>query len=116
MRNVGSIAQWLQRVTGVLLLLYLLLHVRTIHSLAGGPVQFDAALAMFRNPFFKLLEIGLLGVVIVHAMNGIRITLLDLGMGHGRQQRLFWILPVAIGGGLFVLGAIPLFIHSVLQK
>jgi succinate dehydrogenase / fumarate reductase cytochrome b subunit len=111
----GQTAQVLQRATGLLLLVYLFLHVRTIHELSRGPAAFDAALATFRHPLFKLLEIALLGTVILHALNGIRITLLDLGVGHRRQRRLFWIYSVGLGALLFLAGAIPLFIASVLK-
>ena len=114
--TTGEAAQLLQRITGVLLLVYLLLHVLTIHKLSEGPAAFDQALATFRNPLFKLLEIGLLGVVILHALNGVRITLLDLGIARDRQRQLFWGLAVALGAMVFLLGAIPLFLHSVVQR
>src|SRR5262245_59333988 len=109
-------AALLQRITGVLLLFYLLLHVLTIHKLSEGPAAFDAALATFKNPFFKLLEIALLGTVILHALNGVRITLIDLGIGHERQRQLFWSLSVGAACLLFLLGATPLFILAVLGK
>ncbi len=109
-------AAWrLQRLTGLLLLVYLFLHVRTVHQLSQGPAAFNEAMAFFRHPVFKLLEIGLLGVVILHALNGVRITLIDLGIGHRRQARLFWILSVGAGGLLFLAGAIPMFLFSVLK-
>jgi succinate dehydrogenase / fumarate reductase cytochrome b subunit len=111
----GMTAQVVQRVTGLLLLAYLFLHVRTIHELSKGPVAFNAAIATFRNPFFKLLEIALLGTVILHALNGIRITLIDLGFGHAQQRRLFWVYAVGLGALLFIAGAIPLFLNAVLK-
>jgi succinate dehydrogenase / fumarate reductase cytochrome b subunit len=107
-------AHVLQRVTGVLLLVYLFLHVRTIHELSRGPSAFDAALLTFRHPLFKLLEIALLGTVILHALNGVRITLLDLGLAHS-ERRLFWILAIGLGALVFLTGAIPLFLHAVLK-
>ena len=106
----------LQRISGVLLLIYLFLHVRTIHELSRGPAAFDAALATFRHPVFKLLEIALLGTVILHALNGVRITLLDLGLW--RQPRAPPVLDptaVGLGGLLFLAGAIPLLLHAVLH-
>ena len=112
----GQTAHLLQRVTGLLLLIYLFLHVHTIHELSRGPEAFDAALATFHNPFFKLLEIALFGTVILHALNGIRITLLDLGVGHSRQRRLFWIYSVGLGAVIFLVGAIPLFLAAVLKS
>lgn len=113
----GMMAWVVQRVTGLLLLFYLLLHVHTISKLSQGPAAFDEALVTFRSPVFKLLEIGLLGTVVLHALNGIRITLLDLGIGAGvdSQRRLFWFLTVAVGLLVFLAGAIPMFLFAVLQ-
>jgi len=115
MKSTSMAAHVLQRITGVLLLVYLFLHVRTIHELSRGAAAFDAALLTFRHPVFKLLEIALLGTVILHALNGVRITLLDLGLWQGRERRLFWALAVGLGGLLFLAGAIPLLLHAVLK-
>lgn len=108
------VAHAVQRVTGIGLLLYLLLHVRTIHKLSEGQQAFDEALAFFRNPFFKLAEIALLGTVILHALNGIRLTLIDLSVGHDKQ-RVYWGWSLGVGLLLFLLGAIPLFLFSVMK-
>ncbi len=112
----GTLAQTVQRITGVLLLAYLFLHVRTVYALSEGPEAFDHAVAAFRSPFFKLLEIALLGVVILHALNGVRITLIDVGISPTRRSRLFWIGTVGAGAIIFLAGAIPLFISSVLER
>jgi succinate dehydrogenase / fumarate reductase, cytochrome b subunit len=112
----GTVAQAIQRATGILLLVYLFLHVRTVYALRDGPEAFDHAVATFRGPVFKLLEIALLGVVILHALNGIRITLIDLGVGQTRQRQLFWIGSIGVGALIFLIGAIPLFLSSVLGR
>jgi succinate dehydrogenase / fumarate reductase cytochrome b subunit len=109
-------AHLVQRATGLLLLIYLFLHVHTIRELKGGPDAFNTALATFRSPFFKLLEIALLGTVILHALNGVRITLMDLGIGHAHERRLFWGFSVGIGALIFLAGAIPMFLNSVLKN
>src|SRR5215471_4786873 len=105
----GMTAHIVQLATGVLLLLYLFLHVHTIHELRNGPAAFNAALSTFRSPLFKLLEIALLGTVILHALNGVRITLIDLGIGHAHERRLFWGFAVGAGALIFLAGAIPMF-------
>ncbi len=111
----GMVAHFVQRITGLLLLVYLFLHVRTIYALREGPEAFDRAVGTFRSPLFKLLEIALLGVVILHALNGLRITLIDLGAKHSSQRRLFaWSLGA--GALIFLAGAIPLFFSSVLRR
>lgn len=111
----GMAAHVVQRVSGIALLVYLFLHVHTIHELSAGPAAFDAALARFKSPVFRLAEIALFGTVILHALNGVRITLLDLGIGHARQGRLFWAYSVGLGALIFLAGAIPLFLSGVLK-
>jgi len=107
----GMAAHVLQRATGILLLAYFLLHVHTIHELRNGPAAFNASLATFRSPFFKLGEIALFGTVILHALNGVRITMLDLGVSNARQRVLFWGLAAGAGAVVFIAGAIPLLVH-----
>jgi len=111
----GMLAWLVQRITGLLLLVYLFLHVRTIHTLSEGPEAFDQAMGFFRRPFFKLLEIALLATVVLHALNGVRVSLIDLGIAHGRQRQLFWILVVGFGSIVFLAGAIPIFLNSILK-
>jgi len=109
----GQTAQVLQRITGILLLVYLFLHVRTIHELSRGPEALDAALLTFRHPLFKFLELGLFATIILHALNGVRITLIDLGIGHQRHRRLFWVYSIGVGAIIFLAGAIPLILAAV---
>jgi succinate dehydrogenase / fumarate reductase cytochrome b subunit len=109
------VAYFIQRATGLALLFYLFLHVHTIHELRD-PKSFDAALDQFRSPFFKCLEIGLMGTVILHALNGIRLTMVDMGVGLTRQRLLFWWLAIALGAAIFIAGAIPIFMHTVVHK
>jgi succinate dehydrogenase / fumarate reductase cytochrome b subunit len=115
-RYSGMLAFWVQRVTGLLLLGYLFLHVLTIHQLRQ-PERFDASMRMFDRPLFKLGEIGLLGIIVLHALNGVRLTLIDMGVGVSatRQRQLFWYLAVGVGVAVFVAGAVPIFITGVLR-
>jgi succinate dehydrogenase / fumarate reductase cytochrome b subunit len=111
----GMLAYFIQRATGLLMLAYLFLHIHTIRELRMGPKAFNAALADFDSPLFKLLEIALLGTVILHSLNGVRITLIDAGWGGPRQRKLFWAYTLGVGLVVFAAGAIPLFVFSVLR-
>src|SRR5687767_10328600 len=115
-RYSGMLAFVIQRVTGLALLAYLFLHVLTIHQLRE-PARFDESMRMFDSPLFKLGEIGLLGAVILHALNGVRLTLIDMGVGvtATRQRQMFWYLAVGVGAIVFIAGAIPIFITGVLK-
>src|SRR3954470_21847086 len=84
-KYVGNVAFWIQRLTGVALVGYLILHVHTIYDLQH-PETFDAALKLFSTPVFKLGEIALLATVILHALNGIRLTMVDMGVGLAQQR------------------------------
>lgn len=112
----GMFAWLIQRITGLLLLFYLFLHVRTVHKLSQGPEAFNQAMAFFQQPAFKFLEIALLGVVILHALNGIRITLIDLSIGHQRERQLFWAFSLGVGALIFLAGAIPIFLFSIWRR
>jgi succinate dehydrogenase / fumarate reductase cytochrome b subunit len=113
-KYAGMLGFWIQRVTGIGLLVYLGLHVHTIHQL-NDPQSFQAALDEFGQPIFKLGEIGLLGAVILHALNGIRITLVDAGYAIPRQRQMFWYFAMGVGAVVFIAGALPIFIFTVLK-
>jgi succinate dehydrogenase / fumarate reductase cytochrome b subunit len=114
-RYAGNVAFWIQRLTGVALVVYLILHVHTIRDLKN-PETFDSALKTFNQPLFKLAEIGLLATVILHALNGIRLTMVDMGVGLSRQRQWFWYFAIGIGGVLFLAGAIPMFIYGIIHR
>jgi succinate dehydrogenase / fumarate reductase, cytochrome b subunit len=113
-KYVGNIAFWIQRLTGVALVGYLILHVHTIHELQD-PKTFGDALNTFGKPLFKLGEIALLGTVILHALNGIRLTMVDMGVGLTQQRQTFWYFAIGVGAVLFLAGAIPMFIYGILK-
>jgi succinate dehydrogenase / fumarate reductase cytochrome b subunit len=113
-RYVGNVAFWIQRLTGIALVGYLILHVHTIHDLQN-PQKFDEALKLFGTPLFKLGEIALLATVILHALNGIRLTMVDMGVELTRQRQWFWYFAIGIGAVLFLAGAIPMFIYGILR-
>lgn len=103
-RGLGVWAWFFQRVSGVALVFYIGLHIFVIHfATAGGRIRFDEIMARLESPFFISLDLGLLAVVLYHGLNGLRIVLLDLGVGVKNQAALFWSLGVA-GIILFGLG------------
>ena len=79
----GMWAWILHRITGLGLVFYILLHTILMGvSLLSGKEGFDATLSVLMgNPVFELLDIMLLGAVLYHGFNGIRILLFDVGIG-----------------------------------
>ncbi|MCX5754298.1 MAG: succinate dehydrogenase, cytochrome b556 subunit [Candidatus Krumholzibacteria bacterium] len=93
--HLGTAAWILHRLSGLALILYLLTHIWVIHHLIVAQkgvtdgASFDAVMQFFNNPLFKALEIGLVGVILYHLWNGLRITLIDLGVMVERQKTIF---------------------------
>ena len=91
----GMWAWILHRITGLGLVFYILLHTILMSvSLLSGKEDFDATLSVLMgNPVFEVLDIMLLGAVLYHGFNGIRILLFDMGIGISvnRQRNIFRI-------------------------
>ncbi len=100
--HAGYVAWLLNRITGILTLFYLCMHVWVVHHLAHGEKAYSQVMKFLSSPVFTLLEIGLVGVVLYHTMNGIRIVLVDFGKAVWAQKRTFWIV-MAVGVVLFIL-------------
>lgn len=95
-RGLGAWAFWLHRLSGLLIVFYLLLHILVISTAIAGGKDFNSAMGFLKAPVFILLEMALLATIAVHGLNGVRIVLFDLGYGIKRQKEIFAIL-MAIG-------------------
>jgi succinate dehydrogenase / fumarate reductase, cytochrome b subunit len=76
----GREGQWTwlaHRVTGVAIILFLFAHVVDTAVIGWGPEAYNRVVAVYHNPYVKLLELGLVAAVIYHALNGVRIMLVD---------------------------------------
>jgi succinate dehydrogenase / fumarate reductase cytochrome b subunit len=91
----GMWAFVLHRITGLGLVFYILLHTILMGgSLLSGKEDFNATLSLLMgNPVFEVLDIMLLGAVLYHGFNGIRIILFDMGAGVSvnSQRNIFWV-------------------------
>jgi succinate dehydrogenase / fumarate reductase cytochrome b subunit len=75
--NVGTFSWFLHRITGLMLLVYLFMHLWVLGSANSGPGEFDNRLQSVQTPLFHFLEIGLILVIFYHMVNGIAITVMD---------------------------------------
>lgn len=101
--QTGSFAWLTHRVTGISLTLYIFLHLYVLSHLKD-PLKYASLIEVMKNPLVKLSEAGLLGLVIGHAFNGFRLTLIDLGVSTTLQKKLFWGGFIS-GGLLFLYGS-----------
>jgi succinate dehydrogenase / fumarate reductase cytochrome b subunit len=87
----GMVAWILHRLTGVGVALFLAVHVLDTFLLGWGPEVYNAALEIYQSGPFRLLEVGLLGAVLFHALNGLRIILIDFwDRGTAHHRGLFY--------------------------
>src|SRR5690606_8375327 len=103
--RTGMFAWMLHRLTGVALVGYLVIHVWGLRSITN-PDAYNALIAGYHAPIFKLGEFLLLGAVAWHALNGLRIVLIDFLGWSPNQKRLFWTLGF-VGLVLFAVGGYP---------
>jgi succinate dehydrogenase / fumarate reductase cytochrome b subunit len=104
----GGAGQWawlLHRLTGVAVLLFLLLHILDTALVLFGPELYDKIVKIYTNPVFRVGEVGLAAAVLFHALNGIRITLLDFYPEWGDRQRELFYGVVALFVVIFLPGA-----------
>jgi succinate dehydrogenase / fumarate reductase cytochrome b subunit len=119
--RTGMFAWIMHRLTGVGLVAYLIIHVWGLTALTD-PETFNALIAKYHSPIFKVGEFALLVAVTYHAMNGLRIVLIDFLGWSPKQKRLFatlgavtvviilvggWPSIYALGEWLFGPGTMP---------
>ncbi len=93
-RGLGFIAFALHRITGLGLVLYLLLHMVVLSTLLQGEAAWDRFVAFAKSPFFLTLDLLLIAGILIHGLNGLRISIVGLGFGVGKHKILFWLLMV----------------------
>lgn len=102
----GSEGMWswvLHRITGVAIFFFLLVHVLDSALLLVSPEVYDAVIGAYKTPIMGVGELGLVGAIVYHAFNGLRIILIDFMPGGTRHQKLmFWIVL-----GVWVLVMVP---------
>lgn len=103
--RVGMFAWMLHRLTGLALVGYLIVHVWGLRALTD-PTAYNALITGYHAPIFKIGEFLLLGAVVYHALNGLRIVLIDFMGWSPNHRKLFWTLG-AVAAVLFAVGGYP---------
>jgi len=104
----GAEGQWsfiLHRVTGVGILLFLFIHIADTMLIMFGPGPYEHMMNIYQAPWFRPMEVALYAAVLYHALNGVRIILIDFFVTLTNYQRqIFWI-EMALFAILFVWGS-----------
>ena len=91
--ETGTMAHLLHRVTGLLIVVYLFLHIGAMsYTYFDAGSGFDDLMATFASTPFLIMDLVLFAGVMIHGLNGIRIMLFDMGYFSRRQKELFWVM------------------------
>ena len=109
----GDPGMWswvLHRISGATIFFFLFVHVIDTALVRVSPQAYNEVVGTYKTPIVGLMEAGLVAAVLYHALNGIRVILIDSWSEGPRQQRLMlWIVAVVfvvvLAAALIVLGA-----------
>lgn len=88
----GGIGQWswvAHRVTGVGIMAFLIGHIVDTFAVGFGPEVYDKAVELYKQWWFAPFEVLLVGAVIYHAFNGLRIIAFDFWPNLALKQKTF---------------------------
>jgi succinate dehydrogenase / fumarate reductase, cytochrome b subunit len=111
-KESGSWAWIYHRISGIVLIGYLFLHIYSVSPLAQGRAAFDSKMTSFSSPIFMVLEWLLLAFVLFHSLNGVRIVLVDWADGAKYHKQLY-AYSVVIGIIIFLAMGYIMFSHEI---
>lgn len=83
----------LHRITGIAIFFFLFDHVLGTSVTLVSPAAYNEVIDGYKNPVVGFLELGLVGAVVFHAFNGIRLILIDFwSQGPRHQRKMLWIV------------------------
>jgi succinate dehydrogenase / fumarate reductase cytochrome b subunit len=84
------------RITGLLMLIFLVFHLLTLSSIFKGADAYDQVLRSMERPLFKIGEILLLWVIAFHVLNGIRLILFNFSPTINHKRFAYSIALVSL--------------------
>ncbi|WP_439025996.1 succinate dehydrogenase, cytochrome b556 subunit [Haloarchaeobius sp. DT45] len=121
--SAGMWAWIFHKFTGWVLIGYLFTHIAVLSTAieastasasaisAGNDVYSETLFALESVFVVRLLEVGLLAVAVFHILNGIRLLLVDLGIGLESQDKTFYASLVLTG--VIIVASVPTFMAGL---
>ncbi|TXN28285.1 succinate dehydrogenase, cytochrome b556 subunit [Lacisediminihabitans profunda] len=96
----------LHRITGVSIFFFLLVHILDTSLVRVSPGAYNAVINSYKTPIMGLGETALVVAIGFHALNGLRVILIDFwSLGAKHQRLMFWIVIVV--WVLLLVGFVP---------
>jgi succinate dehydrogenase / fumarate reductase, cytochrome b subunit len=103
----GMLAWAFHRISGVAIWLFILLHVLDIWLAGVNPQLYDDVLQVYASPIGRVFETLLGAALLYHALNGLRIIVMDFWPSMTRYHKQLWYLNWA----LFVVIGLPIMLQ-----
>lgn len=110
------------RISGLGLIAYMVLHIVETANRMRGEQAWAGLMGLFASPLFKVIEYLLFAMAVFHAMNGLRLILVELGFFLGKpttpiypyktsvvRHRPLTYVVMIIAGVVIILGGSSLF-------
>lgn len=112
----------LHRITGLALIVFLIFHIFVTSSRLLGKEVWEPIMALTHHPVFQAVEFLIFVGFAFHALNGVRLLLVELGFAVGRpeepvypypsslnKQRPLMIVMMVLAGLFILLGGFEFF-------
>jgi succinate dehydrogenase cytochrome b subunit len=112
----------LHRISGLGILAYFILHIFVTASRMGGPAQWESRMATFSTPVFKIGEFLVFLAFAYHAVNGIRLILVELSYMIGKpglpsypyqystlRQKPLFVAVMVIAAVVMIIGGVDFY-------
>jgi succinate dehydrogenase / fumarate reductase cytochrome b subunit len=86
----------LHRITGVAIFFFLLVHILDTALVRVSPEAYNAVIGTYQTPIMGLGEVALVGAIVFHAFNGLRIILIDFWSKGTRYQKAMFYVVIAL--------------------
>jgi succinate dehydrogenase / fumarate reductase cytochrome b subunit len=86
----GQLGQWawlLHRASGVAVALFLYIHILDTALVGFGSSVYNAVTSIYHRPALRVLEVLLVGAVLYHGVNGLRLIAIDFWPAAIRYNR-----------------------------
>ncbi|MBI3214141.1 MAG: succinate dehydrogenase, cytochrome b556 subunit [Mycobacterium sp.] len=110
----GDPGMWswvLHRITGATIFFFLFVHVLDTALVRVSPQAYNEVIETYKTPIVGLMEVGLVAAVLFHALNGIRVILIDFWAEGPRHQKKMLVGVAAIWLLVMVPALVVLGIH-----
>ncbi|MGR0320287.1 succinate dehydrogenase, cytochrome b556 subunit [Agromyces sp. ZXT2-3] len=86
----------LHRITGVAIFFFLLVHILDTALVRVSPEAYNAVIGTYQTPIMGLGEVALVGAIVFHAFNGLRVILVDFWSWATRNQKVLFYVVIAL--------------------